>query len=212
MEQHHLIAETKRDPFLSEIDQKIVESYKIKNILDMALSFSSMTRVFDEGSNENIINHLEISIKNISSVKSEEEYQKIHIEFCEWFMKNIKTAEKVKKMGSIIKKTQSASWGQGAKVIDVALKVYFYYCRLPTPERSDKIFPLLNGAIDTKILHYFKKRDNSSRLLKSSTLGTIDRGTYEFLQKMIREDIREKSHGQIFPVQYDDIMWRRLNR
>lgn len=212
MEQRHLITESKIKSFLNEKDKKIVESFKIKNILDMALSFSSMTRVFSKGSNEKIINHLEESIRNLSCLKSEEEYQKIHREFCEWFMKNIMTAEKVKKTGQIIKTSQFASWGQGAKVLDIGLKVYFYYCRLPTPEVSDKIIPLLNGAIDTKILYHLKKRDDSSKLLKISTLEAIDQAMYELLQKKIREDINEKFNGLIFPVQYDDIMWRLLNR
>jgi hypothetical protein len=40
----------------------------------------------------------------------------------------------------------------------------------------------------------------------------IDEKDYELLQKVIRQDIRDSFNDTISPVQYDDIMGRRLDR
>jgi hypothetical protein len=40
----------------------------------------------------------------------------------------------------------------------------------------------------------------------------IDKEDYDLLQKVIRQDIRDSFDDNILPVQYDDIMGRRLDR
>ena len=77
--------------------------------------------------------------------------------------------------------------------------------------------PRLNGAIDTQILrHLFKKLENictksyPPRYLW--TIAIIDKEDYDLLQKVIRQDIKDSFDDNIFPVQYDDIMGRRLDR
>jgi hypothetical protein len=40
----------------------------------------------------------------------------------------------------------------------------------------------------------------------------IDREDYDLLQKVIRQDIRDSFDEHISPVQYDDIMGRRLDK
>jgi len=190
---------------------RAAEQAKLKNIIDMALSFSAMGRVFEKGSTEKIKAKLENCIEDFFSLSTEEEYHKKHREFCEWFTRNIKTAER-KKGGRIIKRSQYASWGQAAKVIDIVLKVCIYYCNLPSAEVSSKVVPWLNGAIDTPILGDLKKRYSSPIISQISTIEDIDKIAYEELQKMIRTDIEESFSEEIFPVQYDDIKWREVNR
>jgi len=187
------------------------EKVKIQNIIDMAVSFSAMGRVFEKGSTKEIKAKLENCIGDFLNLSTKEEYPEKHKEFCEWFTENIKTAER-KKDGRIIKESQCASWGQATKVIDIVLKVCVYYCNLPSTDVSSKIIPWLNGAIDTPILEDFKKRYNSPIISQTSTIEDIDKVKYEELQKMIRTDIEKSFNGEIFPVQYDDIKWRELNR
>ena len=187
------------------------EKVKIQNIIDMAISFTAMGRVFEKGSTEKIKAKLNNCIKDFFNLSTEEEYYEKHKVFCEWFMTNIKTAER-KKDERIIKRSQYASWGQAAKVIDIVLKFCIYYCNLPSAEVSSKITHWLNGAIDSRILEDFKKRYSSPLISQASTIEDIDKATYEELQKMIRTDIKESFNGEIFPVQYDDIKWRELNR
>jgi len=184
------------------------EKAKIQNIIEMAVSFTAMGRVFEKRSAERIKAKLNNCIEEFFNLSTREEYHRKHKEFCEWFTTNIKTAER-KKDGRIIKRSQYASWGQAAKVIDIVLKVCIYYCNLPSVGVSSKIIPWLNGAIDTPILHDFKKRYNPPMISQTSSIGDIDKVKYEELQKMIR---KESCDGEIFPVQYDDIKWRELNR
>lgn len=196
--------------WVNEMKEK-AEKAKLKNIIELAISFSAMARVFEKGSTEKIEAKLHNCIEEFLSLSTEEEYHEKHEEFCEWFTRNIKTAER-KKDGKIIKKSQYTSWGHAAKVIDVALKVCLYYCNLPSAEVSSKIIPWLNGAIDTALLNYLKEPDSPLIISQTYTLEDIDKIKYEELQKMIRTDIKKSSNGEISPVQYDDIKWRELNR
>ena len=184
---------------------------KIQNIIDMAVSFSAMGRVFEKGSTEKIKARLNNCIDEFLNMSTKQEYQTKHKQFCEWLTTNMKTAER-KKHGRIIKRSQYASWGQAAKVIDIVLKVCIYYCNLPSAEVSSKIIPWLNGAIDTRILDDLKKRYNSSIISQASAIQDIDKARYEELQQIINTDIKKSFNGEISPVQYDDIKWRELNR
>ncbi|MCK4386216.1 MAG: hypothetical protein KAW52_08140 [candidate division Zixibacteria bacterium] len=187
------------------------EKVKIQNIIDMAISFTAMGRVFEKGSTKKIKAKLNNCIKDFFNLSTKEKYYEKHKEFCEWFMTNIKTAER-KKDERIIKRSQYASWGQAAKIIDIVLKVCIYYCNLPSAEVSSKITPWLNGAIDSHILEDFKKRYSSPLISQASTIEDIDEATYRKLQEMIRTNIKESFNDEILPVQYDDIKWRELNR
>jgi CRISPR/Cas system-associated endonuclease/helicase Cas3 len=184
---------------------KEAEKAKELMIIDMAVSFSAIGRVFRKGSIEKIRKKLYEHIEDFFSVSSEEEYCKRHMEFCEWITENIMTA---KRRGNEIKVPKKASWGQAAKLIDVAMKACIYYCKLPSPSASSRIAPWLNAGIDTAILKDLKKKYDLPFLRGISTLADINKETYDELQKIIRSDIRE----EIIPVQYDDMMWRKLNQ
>ena len=187
------------------------EKVKIQNIIDMAVSFSAMMRVFEKGSAEKIKTKLNNRINEFLYFDTEEEYHEKHKQFCEWFIADIKTAER-KKDGKIIKRSQYASWGHASKVIDIVLKVCVYYCNLPSVELSSKIVPWLNGPIDTPIMGDLKNRFPSPLISQINTIEDIDRTKYDELQKRIRIDIKGSFNDKIFPVQYDDIKWRELNR
>ena len=172
---------------------------KIKNIVGIATAYPAMARVFKSGSMEKIKPRVEEFLRKLQDVRTEEEYHKCHEEFCTWFTHTIRQA-----------KTQiSASWGQAAKTLDVAIKVCVYYCHLPSEEASQRIVPWLNSAVDTALLNDLKRRYGFSG---ASTLAEIDREKYEELQKIIRTDIERSFNGEVYPVQYDDIKWRELNR
>lgn len=190
------------------------ESAKIKNIIDMAFSFSAMTRVFRKDSAIEIEKELENILSLITSVKSEQDFKELHHTFCLWFKKNIKTAER-NKDGMTIKPSGPASYGQGAKVLDVALHVYVHYCHLPEWETAERVTKWLNSAIDTKMLKYLKNMpDTEAHPIHATAIEDIDEKTYIILQKLLRRDIirNPKFSVQSLPVQWDDIMWRFLNK
>ena len=179
---------------------------KKKNIIDMALGFTAMTRVFQKDSDKPIKDQLFLTCRDLEKIDSEDKYKKLHESFCEWFTQTIKLA----------KNGEAASYGHGAKVLDLTLKVYVYYCKMPDLAKADYLAPLLNGAIDTPILRHLLKTvklpDGKSLSPHLWNLKMISKDTYDTFQQLIRSDIADSFEGEIWPVQYDDIMWRRLNR
>jgi hypothetical protein len=127
------------------------EEAKQRNIIDMAISFSAMGRIFGKGSTDKMRKKLYEYIDEFFNAQSKEQYNKKHREFCKWMTENITRS---KKEGKAANPSKKASWGQAAKVIDIALKVCIYYCNLPSPPASSRIVPWLNGGIDTALLRY----------------------------------------------------------
>lgn len=188
------------------------EQAKVKNIIDMAFGFSSMTRVFEKESTEKIVNRLNETLSKIAFLENDKEFENLHVGFCQWFKDNIKTA-KHNKSGFVIKKSEPASYGQGGKVLDVALKVYVYYCHLPDVKIADKIVNWLNAAVDTRMMKHLKKIAGSeASLIEATSIEDVDAKTYTNLQKLVRKDIKDNFQNSILPVQWDDIIWRQLNK
>jgi|GEM_PF-503865 len=195
---------------------------KMESIIDMAALYSGMARVFEKGSMDKIRNEIGKRINEFFNLKSKEEYIKKHEEFCNWFIKNVKVARrKDEKEGK--NKSTYASWGQAAKVMDMVMKVIFYYCKLPSEEYASKIMPWLNGAIDGKILNYLKKQLKGGHLKKyreeyypkiSNIYGIKDIGKHEYklLQDLLNLDCKETGNGDMLLIQYEDFIWRKLRR
>lgn len=188
----------------------LADDVKKSNILDMSLMFSAMIRLFSKGSKELISRHLWDLTSGLQAISTADDYDKMHREFCNWFCKEIYTAEKTLKNGRP-KQSQPASFGQAAKVLDVALKVYVYYCSQPSSNVSARINPFLHGAMDTAMMKYLTRKYLDINV-RSTTVEQVDEKTYEILKGLVARDIKERFHGEILPVQWDDIVWRELNR
>jgi hypothetical protein len=173
---------------------------KAANIVEIALDFSGMLRVFEKGSNAKIIPKLREFFDQLDSIGDKAAYDTAHAEFCTWFAAIIKTAEKKLKSGEI-KPSVACSYGHGAKVLDIAAKVYVYYCGQPSAEIARKLVPMLHCALDTPMMTVIDKA--------SGTIQEVDREGYERLQACVRSKVAGQG---IDPVQYDDVMWRRLQR
>ena len=178
-----------------------------QNIIDMAIGFTAMMPLFQERSVDLIKEKLADFFEDLARISFEQDFNKMHRDFCQWFVKTIRLA----------KTEEPSSYGHAAKVLDLSLKVYVYYCRMPSPAKAKSLMPRLNGAIDTQILrHLFKKLEDICRKSYPPrylwTIAIIDKEDYDLLQKIIRQDIRDSFDDNILPVQYDDIMGRRLNR
>ena len=186
---------------------KLAEQAKKRNIIDMAVGFAGIMPLFQEGSADLIKEKLTETFEALERIGLDEEFNKMHRAFCQWFVKTIKLA----------KTEESSSYGHAAKVLDLALKVYVYYCKMPSPAKADSLIPRLNGVMDTPILRHLYKRleDIYGKPYPPHhlwSIKTINREDYELLQKIILQEIRDSFDGRILPVQYDDIMGRRLNR
>jgi hypothetical protein len=186
---------------------ELAKQAKKGNIIDMAVGFAGMMPLFKEGSADLIKEKLTELFVGLDRISSEEEFNKMHRDFCQWFVKTIRLA----------KNEEPSSYGHAAKVLDIALKICVYYCKMPGPEKAKVLTPWLNGTIDTHILRYLyrKLEDIKGKPYPphySWTIKVINKEDYDLLQKVIRQDIRDSFGDNISPVQYDDIMWRRLNR
>ena len=185
---------------------KLAEQAKKRNIIDMAVGFAGIMPLFQEGSADLIKEKLTETFEALERIGLDEEFNKMHRAFCQWFVKTIKLA----------KTEEPSSYGHAAKVIDLALKVYVYYCNMPSPRKVELLTPRLNGVIDTPILRHLFTRLQDIYGKPSPphylwTIKMINEEDYDLLQKALRQEIRDSFDDRIFPVQYDDIMGPRLN-
>jgi hypothetical protein len=185
-----------------------VEGTKRKNITDMALDFTAMMRLFVRGSKGRIAAKLEELFLGLGDIRDRDEYEVRHRMFCEWFRGNIRTAEKTRRKGGL-QPSGPASYGQAAKILDIAIKVYVYYCTQPNPAIAERIGPFLHGAIDTPIMEHLKKSKPGCTTIRATTIKGLDEEAYRALQAVLLAQSHEE---RLNPVQYDDILWRRLNR
>ena len=185
---------------------KLAEQAKKRNIIDMAVGFAGIMPLFQERSADLIKEKLTETFEGLERIGIDEEFNKMHRAFCQWFVKTIKLA----------KTEEPSSYGHAAKVIDLALKVYVYYCKMPSPGKVELLTPRLNGVIDTPILRHLFKRLEGIYGKPSPphylwTIKMINEADYDLLQKALRQEIRDSFDDRISPVQYDDIMGQLLN-
>jgi len=186
---------------------ELAEKAKKQNIIDMAVGFTVMMPLFQERSAHVIKEKLADLFEGLDRISSGQDFIEMHGHFCQWFIETIRLA----------KTEKPSSYGHAAKILDLALKVYVYYCKMPSPPRAESLTPRLNGVVDTPILrHLFKKLDYAYKASFPPhylwAIKMIDKKDYELLQKLIRQDIRDSFNDKLWPVQYDDIMGRRLDQ
>jgi DNA primase len=186
---------------MSRLTPQDAQAAKIKNIIEISFDFSTMTRVFAKESSTKILERLEQFFAELASVTTRAEYDGLHSDFCKWFTENVWTAAKTLRNERIIPSRQS-SYGQAAKVLDVAAKVYVYYCSQPSPEAARQLVPMLHAALDTDMMRQLCRNSRE-------TIQEVDRAEYERLQTLVTREIGE---SDVHPVQYDDLMWRKLQR
>ena len=96
-----------------------IEGSRRKNIIEMSLGFTGMMRLFTKGSKAKIRAKLDQNFSQLFGIQTCEDYQALHRSFCEWFIRTVRTAEKKFENGKI-QPSQPSSYGQAAKVLDIA--------------------------------------------------------------------------------------------
>lgn len=180
--------------FAEVVTAEEIRKIRLSNIIDLGLTASGMIRLFKKESKAKLHERMLSAAKQVFKATSEEEFRRIHSEFCEWGSRAIFLA----------KDNQPASYGQIAKTLNVALKVAIYYCHLPEYEKSKRLLQWLDAAVDNKMMSDLKQPYHS--------IQEVKRGDYFKIQDMIRKFIREKHRNSITPVQFEDYLWRKLNR
>jgi len=188
-----------------------IEDIRFKNIIGMGLDFSSMIRLFEKGSENELWTKIVNDIApRIFQAQSEAEFDVIHDEFCNWGMKNITLAEK-KRKGRIIKKRGPARYGQIAKTLDVTLKVAVYYSHLPNLQKYTEIMEWLHAGIDTRMMKMLRKNYSDDIQEWPTTVEEVDKTKYLALQEIAQKFIRDKHPGKMLLVEFDDKYWYELN-
>ncbi len=178
------------------------ETSRLHNIIDMGLEFSAMIRLFRRGSKEMLREKILDESRHVFNAKSQEDFDKIHADFCDWGVKTI----------CLAKTSENASYGQIAKTFNVVLNVAVYYCHLPNYKRSRNISRWLHAAVDTKMMAMLKKCYRKDFQQWPTTIKKVDESTYMKIREIVGKFISKKHNGKIMPVQFDDIYWEALNR
>jgi hypothetical protein len=179
------------------------EDSRKQNIIGLSLGFTAMLRLFERGSADRIALMLNSVLVDLS--ESPDAFEAIHQRFCTSFMKAIRLNRHLRKGG------RRPSYGQAAKVLDVALKACVYYSHLPDARTAERLCPKLRLAIDTPFLEYLRRTFPQADI-QARTIADIDRRSYFKLQGLAVNNAKTIFGSEILPVQYDDIMWRKLNR
>jgi hypothetical protein len=184
---------------------------KLFNIVDMGLSFSAMTRLYEKESKQIIHDNILKILDKISATDTAEQFENYHEHFCDWGVQNIVLAERVKGK-QIIKESGPTSYGQIAKTLDVVLKVVVHYCHWPNHNKSKELSKMLHAAVDNKMMRLLKKEYSGYFTHWPMSVEAVDKYLYLELQKLVQKFIEEKHNGKILPVHFNDIYWNILNR
>lgn len=179
----------------SEIDQA-----RLANILDMAVGFTAMLRVFRPGSDGTIRTMVRRFLRDLADVRSREQFAPAHHAFCARFKQRIRRARDGRR----------ASYGHAAKILNVSLKVCVHWCGLPAPSVAARVRPFLQVGVDTPILHYLKK--HHALPIRATTIAGIGRKEYRLLQQAARAEADARLGPGALLIELDDVLWRELNR
>ncbi len=196
---------------LRQLRYKKPEDVKLCNIVDMALGFSAMMRLFQEGSKETIQNKVLELLPMVFAAKSEDGFRKLHAGFCQWGIKKITRTER-EKDGVVVKESGPASYGQMAKILDVVLHVVIHYAHYPDCETAKILSKWLNAAMDTKMMAFLAGCYPDALDKWPKSIEQVGEKEYRIIQYRVRRFIQEEHKGGILPVQFDDIYWEVLNR
>jgi len=187
------------------------EDVKRCNIVDIALGFSAMMRLFEEGSKEIIQEKILELLPVFFTAQSEEEFKQLHDGFCRWGIKEIMRTKR-EKGRVVVKDSGPASYGQIGKTLDVVLHVVIYYAQYPTVEKAKTISKWLNAAMDTKMMAFLAGCYPDAIDKWPKSVEQVGGKEYRVIQDYVRRFIQEEHGSRIMPVQFDDIYWEVLNR
>lgn len=137
-------------------------------------------------------------IKSLHTIHTAEEFDRFHKKWVNQFIKRIKSNQ-----------NQNCSIGQAQKAINVFLKVYIDWARLPDRITADRLVPYIHVPLDSILMKSimnkfpkFKKEILSKRQVNnySNSLSKIDQSEYDCWQKFFREAHSAK------PILFD-IIW-----
>jgi len=188
-----------------------LKAVKLRNMVDMALSFSAMMRLFEEGSKEIIQTEILERLPRFFKAVSEAEFWAAHNDFCEWGVMKITRTDR-EKDGEVVKEKGPASYGHMAKILDVVLHVVIHYAHRPDCEPAETLSKWLNPAMDTRMMAFLAGCYPDALKPWPKTIEQVGKDEYKAIQHTVRQFVKEEHKDKILPVDFDDIYWEALNR
>jgi len=141
-------------------------------------------------------------VRALKKIKTKKGFDKFHKNWVSEFIKKIKT-----------NKNRKCSYGQAQKAINVFLKLFVDWARLPDKKTAKEILPFLHVPLDSILMKAVSKKykefykEKIKRLQtynRSFNLSQVDESIYTEWQKFFREKYRKK------PLLFD-VIWA-MNR
>lgn len=170
----------------------------------MSITYSGMLRNFKEGSKEKLYSQLMKTAESLFNVTSQKQFVENHSEFCLWGTSNILVARSAKH-------ETSASYGQVAKALDVALKVAVYYCQLPEIQKSTVLCKWLYAPVDVNMMKGLQEKYPEDIKPWPIKLADVQKEDYLKIQELVQREIIASHRGLITPVQYSDVYWKKAS-
>jgi hypothetical protein len=144
----------------------------------------SIGRVLEKGGVNTFIRVARKKILDIDNIQTLEDFDSWHGRFAAKIQNQIKTALE-----------KPPSYGQAQKPINVFLKVYVDWARLPKKETAERLRPYLHVPLDSVIMKYTKQKLSDyyqKHDLKVVRLAEMDKDLYNRWQKCFREILPKK--------------------
>ena len=204
-----MLIETKKLKQIRNERYNDLDKVKLRNMVDMALGFTAMMRLFEKESKETIQAEILKRLPGFFEVKSEKEFKAAHRAFCLWGMKTIKRTKG--KRGN--KKVEGVtSFGHMAKILDVALHVAIHYAQRPDPETARMLSQWLNPAMDNKMMKFLAGCYPDALERWPKTIEQVTEKDYYRIQETVRQFIKEEKDCTRIPIDFDDVYWEVLTR
>jgi len=184
-----------KDETIEEIDLETLKDYEKeaidRTILMMAYN-PSCARIFSKEANKEIKKRIFSIIDLLPEIKTQDEFNMIHKVILDEIVDDIRNYRDNNPSGRI-------SYGQAQKGLNVFLKVYVDWARLPSLEISNTIVKFLHCPLDSVVMKTIKKRERDIYLDYGNLQCDLKRiSTYEQYiswQKLIDEILEKKEIG-----------------
>lgn len=167
----------------AELTQLLVgkEQEAILRTLAMMAYNPAIGRVLAKGGVVKFSDLMVAEIPKLYAVANEGVFEQWHAEVCARILANFKTT-----------KDQKLSYGQAQKPLNVFLKVYVDWARLPARELADKLAPSLHCPLDSVVMKFVKREFRSAY---DDRIGSLRRHKIDRLAERVTELVGTSSRA-----------------
>ncbi len=167
------------DSFIKELMEREFQS--IIEVMAFMSYNPSIGRVLEKGGVKKFQKMAMDNVSSLSKIKTIRDYDQFHYEWISNFIKNIKTNNEAE-----------CSYGQAQKAINVFMKLYSDWARLPDQNTSKKIIPFLHVPLDRIIMKTISNHYPVTSSQQRFSLSKVNEEIYKTWQNFFREKYPKK--------------------